>query len=150
MVVKIINSCFNEYEKKSQISTFALKFDYNILKQGKIYLVNHSASDIIFMNDHSLCVSKLLWLYYKNGHNMMMEHFHEFVLDIYRTKFYRLFFHWSWQIRNMFYYFTLFILNHRIKNLIMPKKRSKRRSSNADLNNDDYYEIVKILYILLY
>ena len=34
MVVKIIDQCFTEYEKKSQISSFSLKFDYNILKQG--------------------------------------------------------------------------------------------------------------------
>jgi len=36
MVIKIINSCFSEYEKKTQISNFSVKFDYNILKHGKI------------------------------------------------------------------------------------------------------------------
>lgn len=74
----------------------------------------------------------------------MMEHFHDFMDDIYKNKFYRLFFHWSWQVRNMFYYFTLFILNHRIKNFNFPKTKPRRRSSSVDRlkNNDDYYENV--------
>ena len=35
MVIKILNQYFTEYEEKSQISSFSLKFDYNILKLGK-------------------------------------------------------------------------------------------------------------------
>jgi len=34
MVIKIIHLCFTEYEKKTHISNFSLKFDYNILKKG--------------------------------------------------------------------------------------------------------------------
>jgi len=66
------------------------------------------ASNIIFKHDHSLCVAKLIWLYYKNGHVMVIDHLHEFVFDIYKDRFFKLFFHWSWHIRNMFYYFVLF------------------------------------------
>ena len=140
MVVKILNSCFTEYEKKAKISSFSLKFDYNILEQ---------ASKVIFENDHSLCVSKILWLYYKNGHNMIIDHLHEFVSDIYKNKFYDLFFHWSWQVRNMFYYYILFFLNHKMKNLILPKSKTNRRTSSGDNNRgeEDYSEtVIRLLF----
>ena len=143
MVVKILNSCFTEYEKKSQISSFSLKFDYNILKQ---------ASKIIFHNDHSLCVSKILWLYYKNGHNMNIDHLIDVVNDIYNNKFYHLFFHWSWQIRNMFYYYILFFLNHKMKNLILPKAKINRRASSSENNKKegDYSETVNKIISFIY
>jgi hypothetical protein len=166
MVIKIIQSCFNEYEKKSKISTFSVKFDYNILKQGiniinliiklfnvikfKFKLLYYLASNIIFLNDHSLCISKILWLYYKNGHVMMIDHVHDFVKDIYSNKFFVLFFHWSWQVRNMFYYFILFFLNHRIKHLILPKGKLNRRHSSDETikkgNVEDYAENVFFKY----
>ena len=68
---------------------------------------------------------------------MIIDHLHEFIHDIYKTKFFRLFFHWSWQVRNMFYYFVLFFLNHRMKNLILPKGKTNRRHSSAELNKRD-------------
>lgn len=66
--------------------------------------------------DHSLCVSKFLWLYYKNAHIMSIDHLEAFLTDVYRTKFYKLFFHWSYQVRNVFYHLTLFIIDYRIRN----------------------------------
>ena len=64
---------------------------------------------------------------------MILEHIHEFVQDIYQTRFFKLFFHWSWQVRNMFYYFVLFFLNHRIKFMILPKSKINRRPSKTDV-----------------
>ena len=71
---------------------------------------------------------------------MIVEHFHEFVYDLYNNnKFYKLFFHWSWQVRNMFYYFILFILNHRIKNITYPKFKGGRRFSDTFNKKDNNY-----------
>ena len=52
---------------------------------------------------------------------MIIEHIHEFYTGIFRRKFFHFFFHWSWQIRNMMFYLTLFIVNHKIKNMKFPK-----------------------------
>ncbi len=71
---------------------------------------------------------------------MIIDHLHNFVNDLYRNKFFKLFFHWSWQVRNMFYYFILFFLNHKIKNMLLPKSKSYRRSySNESLTKQDNY-----------
>lgn len=68
--------------------------------------------------DHSLCVAKFLWLYYKNAHLMSTSHLGEIFQSIFLSKFYSLFFHWSWQVRNIFYYFILYIIGFRIENII--------------------------------
>jgi len=127
--------------KVINIFTFDLNYKYYKL-----------AASIIFQNDHSLCVSKLIWLYYKNGHDMILDHIHEFVLDIYKTKFFKLFFHWSWQIRNMFYYFVLFFLNHRINYMFIPKSKINRRPSKIDIakKQNEYAEnVIKNLKLYL-
>jgi len=81
---------------------------------------------------------------------MIIDHLHDFVNDIYRNKFFVLFFHWSWQVRNMFYYFVLFFLNHRVRNLILPKAKINRRSSSNDntKKHGDYSENVNKFLIL--
>ena len=107
MVVKIIDSFYSEYEnRKALIHNF--RFDYNILKQ---------AMKIIMENDHSLCVAKILWVYYKNAHIMNIEHVSEVYTSISENKFYATFFHWSWQVRNIFYYFLLYTINFRLRNM---------------------------------
>ena len=64
---------------------------------------------------------------------MSIDHVEEFMTDIYRTKFFRLFFHWSYQVRNIFYYLILYIIGYRIK--FMSYKNfdmSKYDITNAD------------------
>ena len=48
---------------------------------------------------------------------MSFEHVAEVFLKIFDIKFFEMFFHWSWQVRNMFYFFILFVINNRIRNL---------------------------------
>lgn len=48
---------------------------------------------------------------------MSIEHVQEMMNEFFSSKwFYRLFFHWSWQVRNIFYYLLVFTINHRLKN----------------------------------
>ena len=85
------------------------KFDYNTLSQSM---------KTIIQIDHSLCVAKFLWLYYKDAHLMSINHLGEICQSVFITKFYNLFFHWSWQVRNLFYYFVLYIIGFRLKTKI--------------------------------
>jgi hypothetical protein len=48
---------------------------------------------------------------------MSFEHVAEVFLKLFELRFYEMFFHWSWQVRNMFYFLILFIINFRIRNL---------------------------------
>ncbi len=67
---------------------------------------------------------------------MSIDHVEEFMTDIYRTKFFRLFFHWSYQVRNIFYYLILYIIGYRIKYMSYKKiDMSKHDITNADTVN---------------
>ena len=48
--------------------------------------------------------------------------------------FFVLFFHWSFQIREIFYYFLIFIINHKIKDLIKPHKQKEIISNEKSAN----------------
>jgi hypothetical protein len=64
---------------------------------------------------------------------MSFEHVAEVFIFILDIKFYNLFFHWSWQVRNVFYYITLFIINHRIRHMTFNNTNNNlRRSSVGD------------------
>lgn len=93
-------------KKKKYFSNLTYKFDYNILKQSL---------KIILENDHSLSVAKFIWFYYRNAHIMSIEHLADVFSSLYDYRFYSLFFHWSWQVRNIYYYFILFVVGFRIK-----------------------------------
>jgi hypothetical protein len=150
--IKILDSFFEEYERKKDICDFSYKFDYNLIKK---------AANAIFAVDHSVCVSKLIWLYYKNTHLMNIVHVHEIFSECFKPKFFSLFFHWSWQVRNILYYFIWFVINHRLKNKkfiteqsILCKERLEYLSNKDDVGffkafNTDYPEEVKIYFILL-
>ena len=101
-LVSIIDSMFVSFSIKNPDIIFA-KFDYNTLSQSM---------KTIIQIDHSLCVAKFLWLYYKDAHLMSINHLGEICQSVFITKFYNLFFHWSWQVRNLFYYFVLYILTY--------------------------------------
>jgi hypothetical protein len=78
---------------------------------------------------------------------MILDHLHEFVEEIYKTRFFKLFFHWSWQVRNLFYFFVLFFLNHRIKNIVLliSKISSRPTSNDVSKRENDYAENVSKL-----
>ena len=107
-IFDIISSLFQEYSSKYPELLFE-KFNYNLLNQ----VINH-----IVKVDHSLCVSKILLFYYNYAHLIPTAHLGDFCQNILGKRFYNLFFHWSFEVRDKFYYLILFILGFRIKGLI--------------------------------
>jgi hypothetical protein len=101
----------------------------------KVKWIIKLAFEAIYETEHSLCLSKFLWLYYKQTHIMLLEHVADIMQHIYDRNFYHLFFHWSWQVRNIFYHILLYIINYRIKKLIIPNKHmgSRRDSISEDV-----------------
>ena len=104
-LIDIINSIFYEFRDNISGDIF-LKFNYNLLTQIDKYL---------FKVDHSLCVSKIILFYYNCAHLMNTFHLGEILQTIFFNKFYNLFFHWSYEVRDKFYYFILYIIGYRIK-----------------------------------
>lgn len=135
--IKILDSFFEEYERKEETSDFSYKFDDGTFKQAK---------NVIFENDHSLCVAKLLWLYYNRAHTMNIIHVAETMQEIFKNKFFKLFFHWSWQVRNVFYYLLWFVINHKIKNKSFSNERTKLSKERLDkLNCKDEVGFLNII-----
>ena len=106
-LLDIINSLFKEFEKINPDKNFA-KFNYVLLNQ---------IDKIILKIDHSICVSKLILFYYNCIHLMNMFHIGEIMQIIFFQKFYLLFFHWSFEVREKFYYFILYIAGHKLKDV---------------------------------
>jgi hypothetical protein len=142
--VKILDFFFQNYEIKKSVSNLNSRFDYNLLKH---------ASKIIMEIDHSLSVAKFLWLYYKNSHIMNFDHIAEVFLKTIEVRFFSLFFHWSWQVRNMFYYLLLFTVNSRLRNFNFQEAKQEtthkgmRRGSFSNYSEIKHYiEEVKIIF----
>ncbi len=108
-LIDIINSLFYEFQNNNNNGEIFLKFNYNLLNQ---------IDKCIFKVDHSLCVSKIILLYYNCAHIMSVFHLGEILQTTFLSKFYNLFFHWSYEVRDKFYYFILFIIGHRIKDSV--------------------------------
>ena len=107
-IFDIISSLFLEFNNKYPDRLFE-KFNYNLLS----IIIKH-----IFKVDHSLCVSKVILFYYKYAHLIPNVHLGDICQDILGKRFYDLFFHWSFEVRDKFFYFILFIMGFRLKNLI--------------------------------
>jgi hypothetical protein len=107
-IFDIISSLFLEFNNKYPDRLFE-KFNYNLLS----VIIKH-----IFKVDHSLCVSKVILFYYKYAHLIPIVHLGDICQDILGKRFYDLFFHWSFEVRDKFFYFILFIMGFRLKNLI--------------------------------
>ena len=104
-LIDIIDSVFKKFHSKNPNLTFA-KYDYNTLSQAMV---------ITIKTDHSLCVAKFILLYYNNVHLMPMEHVGQICNSVFISKFYDLFFHWSYEVRDKFYYFILYIIGFRLR-----------------------------------
>ena len=80
-------------------------FDWNFFMKGVEMLINL---------DHSTSTAKVLWLLYQILHTFpkkQRDHLLAIILD--KETFFKLFFHWSGNVRRSFYYFFYFQL-HRI------------------------------------
>jgi hypothetical protein len=80
---------------------------------------------------------------------MIFEHIYEFYTGIYRKKFFHLFFHWSWQIRNMVYYLSLFIINHKIRNMDLPKINKIKIENSQKIDPNKQMEIVINIFMFI-
>jgi hypothetical protein len=107
-LIDIIDLIFKKFHEKYPNHLFA-KFNYNIMSQ---------AIKSIIQIDHSLCVSKFVLFYYKNVHLMPISHIGEICNSVFISKFYNLFFHWSFEVRDKFYYFILYIIGFRLRDKI--------------------------------
>ena len=107
-VFDIISSLFQEYYNKYPDRLFE-KYNYNLLNQ----VIKH-----ILKIDHSLCVSKVILFYYNYAHLMPIVHLGDICQNFFGKNFYDFFFHWSFEVRDKFFYFILFILGFRLKDLI--------------------------------
>ena len=106
-LIDIIDSVFKKFHSKYPNLIFA-KYDYNTLSQAMF---------ITIKTDHSLCVAKFILLYYNNVHLMPMEHIGQICKSVFISKFYDLFFHWSYEVRDKFYYFILYIIGFRLRSI---------------------------------
>ena len=146
MVVKILDFFFTTSEKNEITSSFGYKFDFNLLK---------APFSIILEIDNALCIAKYLWLYYKNAEKMSIIHLSEVLTDIFQNRFFNLFFHWSWQVREIFYHLLLYTVSYKLKskNYLKQRKSMIEERINALKKNDEegfyksfhtnYYEQMK-------
>ena len=86
-----------------------IQFNYNIIQQAFIITMN---------TENSLSISKFILFYYKNAHLIPMKHLINIVNIIFIPNFFNFFFHWSFQIREVFYYILLYIFEYRLKDRI--------------------------------
>ena len=114
-------------------------FDYNndYIKDNIDYRLIKKAFFIIINSDNSLSIAKFIWFYYKNISNLNFVHTEDIITSILTTFFFKLFFHWSFQIREIFYFFIIFILGYKLKKQIKckPVFDNKPNSSKIITNN---------------
>ena len=113
------------------------RFDYSVLKRAVILMLDL---------DHCLAIAKFLKLYYNNTSLMNFDHVAEIYIYIHQNKFFDFFFHWSWQIRNVFYHIILYKINFQIRSydFISTDNSWGRRKSVGELKEvSNYSEIVR-------
>ena len=107
-IMDIISYLFEEFIKRNPGGKFE-KFNYNLLN----IIIPH-----ILKVDHSLCVSKIILFYYKYSHLIPIIYLSSVCQNFLGNKFYDLFFHWSFEVRDKFFYLILFVFDFKLKNLI--------------------------------
>ena len=113
-VLNILDYLFN---KKYQYVDFNQEYikdnlDYSLIKKSFFIIMN---------SDNSLAIAKFIWFYYKNFSLLSYHHANEIINSTITNYFFKLFFHWSFQVREIFYYLIIYILGFKIKNKIKPK-----------------------------
>ena len=131
-LINILDYLFN---KEFDLSNF----DKNITKEKIDYKIIQNSFFAVINTENSLAIAKFIWFYYKNISLLSAKHVNKVITHILLPYFFSLFFHWSYQIRDLFYYFLAFIINHKIKNLIKPHKIKEnniiiRENENMNIN----------------
>ena len=118
-VFNFINILDLIFSQKLMQNSSENQFNFNIIQKAFIIIMN---------TENSLSISKFIWLYYKNAHLMPMKHLINIVNIIFIPNFYYFFFHWSFQIREIFYYILLYIFKFRLKNKIAKVVNFKKQN----------------------
>ena len=129
-LINILDYLFNkEYDLSN--------FDKNIIKEKIDYKIIQNSFFAVINTENSLAIAKFIWFYYKNISLLSTEHVNKVITQILLPNFFALCFHWSFQIRDIFYYFLIFILNHKIKKLIKSHKIKENNNININIENEN-------------
>ena len=136
-LLNILDYLFNkEYNLRS--------FNKNILKEKIDYKIIKDSFFAIMNTDNSLGIAKYIWFYYKNISLLSIKHVNKIITHILMKYFFTFFFHWSYQIREIFYYFLIYIINHKIKHLIKASKIRESNSVGKSTNIFNFFNIDKM------
>ena len=136
-------SIFNVIEILDEL--FNKKYGYydfreNYLKDELDCTVLKRAFLIIVESDNSLAIAKFIWFYYKNNSLINFHHMNDIIKYIISI-FFKLFFHWSFQIREIFYFFIIFILRFKLKEKFKSKLEKKEiNTETQNTENNLYFE----------
>ena len=127
-------SIFNIFEILDYL--FNKKYEYNNFIKEEIDLtVVKNAFVIIVGSENCLAIAKFIWFYYKNNSLINFNHMNDIIKYIISI-FLKLFFHWSFQIREIFYFFIVFILGYKLKaNLKSKNEKNKNRNCSGNSSN---------------
>ena len=117
-VLNILDYLFNKEYKLNN-------FNKDILKDKLDCKIIQYSFNAIINTDNSLGIAKYIWFYYKNISLLSIKHINKIIKHIIIHNFFILFFHWSFQIREIFYYFLIYIINHKIQDLIKTSSEKK-------------------------
>lgn len=143
--VNIINSLCEIFVRRTNAydvkAVFNLVFMYDLIfqecekdkepiKEKLNYYQLQASFRIIISIDNSLCLGKFLWLYYKHAINMSLNHVNEIANSVFVPKFFSFFFHWSFVVRQAFYYLLLYVFGHGLKGKLHTVYLNERSNSN--------------------
>ena len=125
-LVDILDSLFNKDLKYKNFHKYEIRdgINYHIIQKSFFVIIN---------SDNSLAIAKYIWFYYKNITKLNYKHVNEVITYIIIPFFFKFFFHWSFQIRNIFYHFIIYIIKYRLKSKIKDKKFSNSDDSTKSL-----------------
>lgn len=103
-----------------------LKCDYSLLQV---------AMEVIIKSGNAQTLTKILCLYYSDGHLMDTSHLH-WVVEILKKNFYFLSFHWCWKVRMMFFKLFVYIISDRLISLGIYQELDEHFSLLRDKNKN--------------
>lgn len=98
-----LKSLLEYYYEKEQ---FKLIMDYSLFEKASLALIQL---------DNSISLSKLFWFYYSCAHLLLSGNLKYFISKC-NIDFVKFAYHWSFNVRQFFFRFIIYILNDRLKN----------------------------------
>ena len=116
-VLEILDNLFNsKYENDDFRIYLKDEIDYTVMKRAFVIIVE---------SDNCLAIAKFIWFYYKNN-SLINSHHMSDIIKFIISIFFKLFFHWSFQIREIFYFFVIFILGYKFKSRLKSKNEENK------------------------